>query len=236
MAKRMADDWMASVSARLRATRTAVLLGWFTVLDLTGVLLHMAREDHLLRSRFFHISRDRGFAESVQYLKFGAVMLIVLHWRRCRPSPLLTAWLVFFGVLLIDDMAGLHETVGHVIAAFVPTASIGPVRTQDLAELAGFALFEGTAVLFILWCALRADAELRRMSLRLAGAILPLIACGIGLDFARSHTTEALAEMAAMTLLIGCVHGWRHGLDPAPVPVATAGGPTSERLTASTPA
>ncbi len=182
----------------------AKLLAFFILADLLAFALHGLHLRGGLDSRFFHIARDRGFGEIVQYLKFGVVLAVLARWRRRWPARLVTAWFILFAVMLVDDALGIHEEVGGWLLSD-PGAHWHGVRLKDLAEAVSFAALEGSAFLWIAVCHLREAPARRGFSWAFAAALAPVIFCGLVLDIVRAPLIESAGEMAAMTVLLATV-------------------------------
>lgn len=191
----------------------AALLVFFVAADGLAALLHGFHEQGLLPSRFFHIARDRGFGEIVQYLKFAAMIAVLARWRLRWPSRLATAWLILIAVMLVDDAVGIHEEVGGWLLSD-PGARFHGLRLKDLAEAIAFAALEGSAFLWIAVCHLRETPERRGFSWWFAAALAPVVFCGLVLDVVRAPMVESAGEMISMTLLLAAVL-WQYRRRPA---------------------
>lgn len=134
---------------QLLSLRTVVLLSVFTLADIVAGLLNGLYLKGVLSSRFFRLARDRGFAELIQYGKFGLIILMLIAWNRVRASRLITAWVILFAVMLADDASGLHEAIGGGLMRIVEFPSFEGVRMKDIAEAMAFALMEGTACVYV---------------------------------------------------------------------------------------
>ena len=195
---------------KILTMETRRLLGLFLILDLLAVFLFLLYTQDILESRFFRLARDRGFAEIVQYLKFGVIIHLLIVWNRARDSRLLSAWILLFVIMLLDDSLGIHEGVGQVLMDhFRLPASLSisaDIRTKDLFEAISFLALEGSACLYVAYEFIRAPRDLKRYSLALGLAMVPLVLCGLLLDLSHAHYLEQFGEMASMGLLLGCVH------------------------------
>lgn len=183
------------------------ILVFFVLADLLAALLYGLYLRGILDSRFFHIARDRGFAEIVQYLKFGVLLAVLARWRRRWPARLVTAWFILFAVMLLDDALGIHEEVGGWLLPD-PGAHWRGVRLKDLAEAVAFAALEGSALLWIAVCHLREAPARRVFSWWFGAALAPVIFCGLVLDVVRAPLIETAGEMLSLTLLLAAVL-WR---------------------------
>lgn len=183
-----------------------VLIGLFTLADGCALALHRLHVQGVLPSRFFRLARDRGFAEIIQYAKLAVILWMLVAWRRARPARLLSAWIVLFAILLLDDALGIHEWLGGLLVS--DTTLRGPfgVRAKDLAEVVPLIVLEGSALgyVFIEWC--RADPLLRRASLWIAFGLIPFIASSLLLDLAPWPLVEQVGEMTSLSLLLLVAH------------------------------
>jgi len=96
---------------------TTKLLIIFLVFDLLAIFCSwLWVNDIFLESRFFRLDRDRGFSEILQYIKTGIVLVLLTRAFKCTAQQVLKAWLVLFWVILIDDLVGVHEEIGELLA------------------------------------------------------------------------------------------------------------------------
>ena len=130
------------------------ILGFFVLADALAWLLYGFYTQDILTSRFFHIARDRGFGEIVQYPKFGVMIAVLVRARRQWPSRLVNAWLILFTVMLLDDAIGIHEAIGGWLLP-EPSAHWRGLRLKDLAEAAAIAALEGGTFLYMAYCHFR---------------------------------------------------------------------------------
>ena len=191
---------------RLLALRPWQLLLLFFLLDLIAVFLYWLYTRDILESRFFRLARDRGFAETVQYGKVILVIVMLVKWRQVRPARVLSAWIVLFSVLVLDDCVGIHEEVGKWIEPFWPFPDVDGIRTKDLAEAVSMVALEGTALAYVAWNAFTAPRDLRTVSVILFLALCPLIFSSMGLDMFAHNIVEDLGEMISGSFLLGIMH------------------------------
>lgn len=207
---------LRTIADRLIALPPLLLAAGFTVADLAAGWLHGLYAHGHLPHRFFNLSRDRGLAETIQYAKFGVIILLLSRWRRAQPSRLVTAWIVLFAVMLLDDAIGIHEAVGDWILSVIPIAATELVRAKDLAEAMVFAALEGSVCLYVALRYFQAPAGQRGFSWAFALALIPLVTSGLVLDELPFYMAEQIGEMASMTLLLVTVH-WQYRLHAAAV-------------------
>jgi hypothetical protein len=186
------------------STRQLILV--FVLLDVLAYGLYTLFLRDVLHSRFFHLSRDRGFCELVQYLKYGLVMAMLVEWKRRRPSPLLGAWVALLTILLLDDALGLHEFLGKILARATGVDTLWGREAKDVFEIAGFFLLEGIALLFVFARWLAAPRDLQRHSVALVLVMTPLVFSGIVLDALPWHQAEKIGQMLGASLVLAFVH------------------------------
>ena len=198
------------------------ILGFFVLADALAWLLYGFYTQDILTSRFFHIARDRGFGEIVQYPKFGVMIAVLVRARRQWPSRLVNAWLILFTVMLLDDAIGIHKAIGGWLLP-EPSAHWRGLRLKDLAEAAAIAALEGGTFLYMAYCHFREPPAKRVFSWWFIAGLVPVIFSGLGLDIVRVPMLEAAGEMIAMTILLAVVL-WRYRVrrDAPPVPAPGA--------------
>ncbi len=203
---------------RLLASRTSTLVLCLLALDILAFYFHQLHLQEVLPSRFFRIARDRGFGELVQYTKYALTIVLLIGLRRESPGRVLTGWLVLYWVILFDDSLGLHEALGKLFAAWSGAGAILGRDPKDVFELVGFALLEGTALLYVFIGYCRSAPDMRRFSVALAIAMSPLFLAGFLLDTLPWHYAEEAGEMLGGLLPLVFLHIYcrRH------LPVATA--------------
>jgi hypothetical protein len=185
---------------------TSRLILTFVLLDVLAYGLYMLFLHDVLHSRFFHLSRDRGFCELVQYVKYGLVIAMLVEWNRRRPSKLLGAWVALFTILLLDDAIGLHEIIGKLLARVAGVDTLWGREAKDVFEIAGFFLLEGVAGILVFAHWLTAPRDLRRHSVALALVMTPLVFSGLVLDALPWHQAEKIGQMIGASLVLAFVH------------------------------
>ena len=206
---------------RIPDLNPAAVILFFVLADLLAWLLYGFYTQDILTSRFFNIARDRGFGEIVQYLKFGVMIAVLVRWRREWPSRLVTAWLVLFTIMLLDDAIGIHEEIGGWLLPD-PDARWRGIRLKDLAEAVAFAALEGTAFLNIVYWHFREAPAGRGFSWWFAAALAPVVFSGMVLDVVSVPLLESAGETVAMTILLGAVL-WQYHARRALAPGGAAG-------------
>ncbi len=211
---------------RLLALPTWQLLLLFSLLDLLAVFLYGLYTRGILESSFFHLARERGLGETIQYVKQLFVITMLFKWYKVRPARVLSGWIALFILIVIDDSVGIHEEVGKWIEQAWPFPAVEGIRTKDLAELVSIIAFEGLTLLYVCWHFVKAPPDLRKVSIFLFLALCPLILCSLLLDLLAPPLVEDLGEMISVSILLGCVHQLfrrhvmpgREDLAPAEIP------------------
>ncbi len=104
----------------------------------------------------FSVAKDGGYGEFFQYLKFGAISLLLWMSARVQKSALMGGWAAIFLMLLIDDSIKLHERLGGQFVAWFSIPSAYGLRAQDYGEIMVF-LMLGAIALAILVLTSRMD-------------------------------------------------------------------------------
>jgi hypothetical protein len=129
-----------SVRELWRVFRAAPLepLLWLLAGDLVLIGLHLAYAES--SKSMLSIERDKGYAESFQYLKELWIVLTLL-WMALRPAGRLHAVIAgVFCYLLIDDAFSIHEKYGRKLASYLGVGPMFRLRGQDFGEFAIFAV------------------------------------------------------------------------------------------------
>jgi hypothetical protein len=191
---------------RLLALPTWQLLLLFSLLDLLAVFLYGLYTRGILESSFFHLARERGLGETIQYVKQLFVITMLFKWYKVRPARVLSGWIALFILIVVDDSVGIHEEVGKWIEQVWPFPAVEGLRTKDLAEVVSIIAFEGLTLLYVFWRFIQAPRDLRKVSICLFLALCPLILCSLLLDLLAPPLVEDLGEMISVSILLGCVH------------------------------
>lgn len=194
---------------RLSQKQTITILIFFTILDLIAGFLYWLHTEEILPSRFFNLSRDRGFGEIIQYAKFGFIIYMLHQLFKERLELIYRAWFIFFIALLLDDSLGIHEFIGKILITLIPFDAPGGLRAKDIAEIVGFALIEGVALFYVFLKFLTASKGARKYSLLLFCSLCPLIISGIILDSLPYAFIEQAGEMIGGTIVLCFVH-WNY--------------------------
>lgn len=169
----------------------------------------------------FSITKDRGFAETFQYLKEGWIVLILFFLTFQQPNLLYPSWSLLFAYLLVDDLFLVHERLGERVAAHLGLLPMWGLRTQDFGELGVTAFFAATFLVVISLAYYRSDSDTRSFSRSLLAMLVALVFFGVLVDMVhvmvkhRSwqfvlEITEDGGEMVVMSVIVWAVfHRWR---------------------------
>lgn len=185
----------------MRARSTLIVLAVLVCGDLLFIGLHLVHlQTSLLPSDRWSISRDHGFAELFQYLKYVAICLALGHLFIRTRLRVMLGWMAVFGFLLLDDAGRIHERFGLLFAASTHLPNIGGLRARDIGELV-FALLAGLLVLpLVIFGWLRGAPPARAISTDLALLLVALAGCGVGADF-----VHRLLSLSSMDVLAGLI-------------------------------
>jgi hypothetical protein len=207
--------------------RDTLLLKLFVGTDIVFMGLHVL---HMYSGFFtdpqFSLTKERGFAETFQYLKEGWIATLLICLTRRTPNLLYPSWSLLFGYLLIDDLFEVHERLGTRIVSHFDLPPMFALRPQDFGELAV------TASAAILFSALigaghyRGDTAARSFSRSLLGLLVLLVFFGVVFDMIHvmiEHAVWTLAldiveeggEMVVMSVIVWFVSRSFHGHRPA---------------------
>jgi hypothetical protein len=164
----------------------------------------------LLDNPIFSLSRDRGVAESVEYLKSAVTIGMFLMVARLGGGKLFTALAAIHGWLLADNMLRLHEHLGEIVGRIVaPNGALG-LPSYDIGQpLAVGAV--GAGLTYLLWRGWRTSNRQQRLW---AGALFctaaAVLVFGVFVDALHasvlrpmfSETTWLLAEDGGETVVL----------------------------------
>lgn len=169
--------------------------------DLLFLALHILHlQTALLPSDRWSITRDHGYAEMFQYLKYVAVCLMLWQLFLQTRLRVVLGWTAVFAFLLLDDVGRMHERFGLAFAAWTHVPAIGSLRARDIGELV-FALLAGLIVLpLVIFGWVRGAQSAPAISTDLALLLFLLAGCGVGADFV--HRMLAVTSMEVLAGLI----------------------------------
>lgn len=158
-----------------------VLLGMLLV-DFAFIVVS-ADQDFRGTRTSLHVSVDNGIAEHFQYVKWGAlaVMLGVMALR--KRASIYFIWGLLFLYLLIDDSQQIHETYGILIANALALPPAFGLRAQDFGELivtaiACVPLLGSLALAYFFG----ARGQVRTFTHTMIGLLVALAFFGVGVD------------------------------------------------------
>lgn len=144
--------------AVLLAVTTALVLGdWMFRRDTPG-----------FADPNWDMTLDGGWAEMARggQLVFAAALLCVLALLY-RQAPVLYAWAAILVLIAADDMGGIHERLGAGIAEALGLSPVAGLRTEDLGELAIYAVIFIAVAVSVVATHRRSSAPARRASWRI---------------------------------------------------------------------
>lgn len=160
------------------------LLAMLLIADVVLIGMSLAHYMGAVKSAYFAVDMDRGYAEFFQDLKalWASVLFGMIYLYRRQLIFLVAATL--FCYLLIDDAMQVHEAAGLLLIDPLNLQPALGLRARDFGEL----IFSGTVGLtFIILGALAyrfGDAMSRRICIHLLLSCLALGFFGVGVDMA----------------------------------------------------
>lgn len=88
----------------------------------------------------FSIVRERGFAETFQYIKSFWLVVMFLWLVRSTWQFGYVAWALTFAYIGLDDLLQIHEEVGYRLSVRFQFSETLGLRSRDVGELAVFAV------------------------------------------------------------------------------------------------
>ena len=201
----------------------ATLTPWLyalMLLDLGVLIAHMVLGSATGASwSFFDVTRDGGLAEVVGYAKL-ALVIGMLGGRAFRLKDWsFTVWTALCTTLLLDDIVGIHEQMGVVIARGLGLPRfLLHLRGRDIGEIIYLAGVASLTLLILGLAWRRAGRHVRRANLDLVLAAGIVAMCGIGFDALHEGwrsprapreflaLLEDYGELVAMTGLVAAAH------------------------------
>lgn len=202
--------------------RDTTLLMLFVGADIAFMALHLLHTySGFFTDSQFSLAKERGFAETFQYLKEGWIGTMLIWFTLTTPNLLYPSWSLLFGYLLIDDLFEIHEGLGARIVGHFELPPMFALRPQDFGEVAVTA---SAAVLFSVLIGVghyRGDPAARSFSRSLLGRLLLLVFFGVVVDMINVmivHPVWTLAlgvveeggEMVMMSVIVWFVYRSLH--------------------------
>ena len=158
---------------------------WLLLLcaDAAFILLHIIYfQTELLNNSLYSLSRDNGYAEFFQYVKFLWIILLLIGIAKSTRAAGYIAWTLLFIYFLADDAFQFHENLGRNIARnldFVPPMSI---RLQDVGELIVTAIAGAIIFPLLILAYWRGSMLFRKVSVDLVMFLAVLVFVGVVVD------------------------------------------------------
>lgn len=166
--------------------------------DLAFFAVHLSYSpDGLMDDPRFRLDWDRGYAETLQYVKEFWIVLLLLYLALRERSFLLLVFAGFFGYLGLDDSVRLHERIGgSIVGSSVPDLTLfGRTLTgYDLGQIL-YALVLGLgffALVMLLYR--RSRAAVARTAHTLLLLLVALAAFGVSTDVLNAFVSRDALE------------------------------------------
>jgi hypothetical protein len=170
---------MSSLSKKIKTRREYYFLLFLISIDLAligGNLLQLFTS-YSTHEKLTSLSQDNSYGERFQYLKFGAIALLLYLSSKVKKSILLGGWALIFLMLLVDDAISVHERLGARLAQWFSISDMYNLRSVDYGEIIVF-LMLGAIAAGILTITSRIDRT--PLSLQISKALLLFL---VGLAF-----------------------------------------------------
>lgn len=190
----------ASFSQRYLAT--LLLFAMLVAADALFILVHVVHAwTPFLDDSKYALDADLGMAELYQYVKLlwllGCLGVAFCQTRRGA----FIAWAGFFALLLLDDVAQLHENGGRYFARSLGLATAFGLRGVDYGELIAAAIIAAIGVAVVLATLRNKDRASRQLSLDMFALLCLLAIFAVALDAVHSFTyarAPALVDVLAL--------------------------------------
>lgn len=190
--------------AKLKTLKYSQLLILLLLADLFFIffhILHVAPDEWLpfFSNDAFAVTEDLGMAEGFQYVKeFWIFLLLGLLALRHRKQGLI-GWSLLYAYLLFDDMFGLHEKLGDLIAGLIGTRLdallFASLELDDIGEVIGILGLGLVFALLLVPAYLRLQPDARPVFRTLTWLLAALLFFGLGLDlFDRFFDSRLIQE------------------------------------------
>lgn len=204
------------------------LLILFLLADFTVVFLHILYEftdiheyANILRLDWFSIEKERGFAETFQYLKEFWIVIILLFLAIRKYSIILLSWSLLFIYILFDDALRIQQKSGYFLAHNLDFSNAFDIPAADIGQLL-WAFIIGVIFLILIGAAYYlSNKKLRSVSnslLALAGLFLffSVIIDAVNVVFIESdiYTVLSIVEEAGEMLVMSVITWYVFYMDP----------------------
>ncbi|WP_409329177.1 hypothetical protein [Trujillonella humicola] len=148
----------------------------------------------------FSLETDGGLVEYVGYAhQLALVVLLLTLWRLGRGRVWL-AWAAVFTLVLADDSARLHETLGDRAAAALHLQGVAGLRADDLGEVVVWGLLAAAPLLAIVVLHRGSDRDTRAASRGLAALVAVYAFFGVVVDQVHAAARDSALGAALGTL------------------------------------
>lgn len=164
----------------------SLLLLLLITTDLVFILLHVINAiTHLPNAFLFDITRDRGYGEMYQYIKFFWVIMLFAYIVKSTKCYSYIAWMLVFTYFLFDDSLKIHELFGQYIAKALNFNPPFNFRPQDLGELAASAIAGTFLLVSTVTAYLLGSPTFRKISVDMLLFVIALAFFGVFVDIAK---------------------------------------------------
>ncbi|MBC8377629.1 MAG: hypothetical protein H8E62_00490 [Planctomycetes bacterium] len=166
--------------------RVSLPLLLFLSVDFVFIVLHVINGISPLPNSFlFNITKDHGYAEMYQYIKFFWVIILFAYILKATKSYCYAAWILVFTYFLLDDSLRIHELFGRYIATrfnFTPPLDFRP---QDFGELTASVIAGTFLSTIVAWSYLHGSHTFKKITIDLLIFVMALAFFGVFVDIAK---------------------------------------------------
>lgn len=211
---------------RVKLNQKSLLILLVTI-DLLFIILYifykiddniLGNHSTFLLSHNFSISRDGSYSEIFQYVKEGAITIMLFELFTRKREVIYLAWGTTFSYLLLDDSLQLHERLGLLIGRTLEFSPMIGLRTRDFGELTVSAIAGIFLLSFIAFGYYLSQSTQRKISQHLLFLLLALAFFGIIIDMVHAMVrldmlwkilavVEDGGEMVIMSIVVWYVFG-----------------------------
>ncbi len=194
----------------------AIFLFLLLSADFIFMVMHVYYKlTHHMECSLFCLTRDRGYAEFFQYLKYSWIIILLGYIMLRTKSTLYLSWILLFAFFLFNDAFQLHHLVGSAIGRnfnFDPPLDL---RRGDIGAFVYF-IISGLALMGLIFLTyLLGGQNYKRISIDIGffillifffGAVVDIIHVAFSLNGVGLSFFEESGEMVIMSLVLWYVY------------------------------
>jgi hypothetical protein len=171
----------AGEEGRFVSAGCAVFFGLMLCADAAFIVASAVENVQGLPRSRWHVAQEGGIAEQWQWVKWGALALL-LGLMAMSGSAVYLAWAAVFLYLLLDDSQAIHETYGWRLGQALGLQPAFGLRARDFGELMVTALAAVPLFGFLALAYRTSRADARRFTRAMLALAVLLAIFGVGVD------------------------------------------------------